>query len=159
MIVLNGRFAGRKAVVLKTFEEGSKDRKFGHVLIAGIERYPRKTTRSMSEKKLASRMKVKAFVKHVNLNHVMPTRYDLDIAEKLRDSVTAGFDAVRSASRVASTTKIAEDLKAAEAATEAVKKTKKSLQKVLEERYKNIATSKNEKAANGVQYFFRKLHF
>ena len=51
VIVLNGRFAGRKAVVIRTFDDGAKDRKFGHALVAGIDRAPRKVTKKMDDKK------------------------------------------------------------------------------------------------------------
>ena len=77
VIVLVGRFAGRKAVVLKHFEEGSKERRFGHVLVAGIERYPRKLTKKMDDAQKEARMAVKPFVKYLNLQHVMPTRSNL----------------------------------------------------------------------------------
>ena len=32
VVVLNGRYAGRKAIVVKTFDEGRADRKFGHCI-------------------------------------------------------------------------------------------------------------------------------
>lgn len=60
-------------------DDGSKSHPFGHALVAGIERYPSKVTRSMSKKKVAVRSKVKPFVKVVNYNHLMPTRYTLDL--------------------------------------------------------------------------------
>ena len=44
VIVLAGRYAGRKAVVVKAFDEGTNEHKFPHALIAGIERYPLKVT-------------------------------------------------------------------------------------------------------------------
>jgi KOW motif len=40
VIVLAGRYAGRKAVVVKAFDEGTNEHKFPHALVAGIERYP-----------------------------------------------------------------------------------------------------------------------
>ena len=49
VIVLSGRYAGRKGVVVKTFDEGGSDRKFSHAIVAGIERYPRKVTRAMTK--------------------------------------------------------------------------------------------------------------
>lgn len=52
--------------------------------VAGIDRYPRKITRDMGKKKLAKRSKLKAFVKSVNYNHIMPTRYMLDVSEQLK---------------------------------------------------------------------------
>jgi large subunit ribosomal protein L27e len=30
VLVLAGRYAGKKAIVVKTFDEGTKDREFGH---------------------------------------------------------------------------------------------------------------------------------
>ncbi len=36
VIVLNGRFAGRKAVVVKTFDDGTTARPYPHALLAGI---------------------------------------------------------------------------------------------------------------------------
>ena len=38
VLVLNGRFAGRKAVIVKNYDEGGTDRTYGHALIAGIDR-------------------------------------------------------------------------------------------------------------------------
>jgi ribosomal protein L14E/L6E/L27E len=62
-IVLQGRQAGKKVVVIKQLDEGTNARKFPHAIVAGIERYPRKVTRRMGQKKLALRSKVKPFIK------------------------------------------------------------------------------------------------
>ncbi|XP_064090420.1 large ribosomal subunit protein eL27-like isoform X2 [Macrobrachium nipponense] len=75
VILLGGRHAGKKAIVIKSNEDGTQDRPYEHALVAGIERYPRKVTKKMSKKKIARRSKIKPFVKVVNLKHVMPTRY------------------------------------------------------------------------------------
>ncbi len=52
-------------------------------MVAGIERYPLRVTKRMSQKKIERRTKVKAFVKNVNYNHLLPTRYlvsaDIDL--------------------------------------------------------------------------------
>ena len=74
VVCLAGRFAGKKAVILRVNEDGSKDKKFGHALVVGLSRYPRKVTKRMNQLKIRKRTCVKAFVKFVNLNHVMPTR-------------------------------------------------------------------------------------
>ncbi|KAH6579842.1 hypothetical protein BASA50_004577 [Batrachochytrium salamandrivorans] len=79
VLVLQGRYAGKKAVIVKNFDEGTKERPYPHALVAGVERYPLKVTRSMNQKKVAKRSKVKPFVKVVNFNHMMPTRYNLDV--------------------------------------------------------------------------------
>merc|ERR1719370_90512 len=71
VLLLSGRYAGRKAV---------SDKPFSHALVAGIDRYPRKVTKKMSKKKIQKRSKVKPFLKVINYNHVMPTRYSVDIS-------------------------------------------------------------------------------
>lgn len=63
VLVLSGRYAGRKAIVVKTFDDGSSDKQFGHALVAGIDRYPRKVTGSMGKAKLKKRSKIKPFLK------------------------------------------------------------------------------------------------
>merc|ERR1712200_143211 len=80
VLVLGGKYAGRKALIVKNYDEGSQDRPYGHALVAGIDKYPRKVTRSMSKGKLKKRSKIKAFVKVVNYNHLMPTRYSVDVS-------------------------------------------------------------------------------
>lgn len=87
-LVLQGRQAGKKVVVVKQHDEGTKERPYPHVLVAGIEAYPRKVTKGMNAKKIARRSKVKPFVKAVNYNHLMPTRYALEL-EGLKGTVTA----------------------------------------------------------------------
>ncbi|XP_052762486.1 60S ribosomal protein L27-like [Mya arenaria] len=80
VLVLGGRFAGRKAVIVKNYDDGTSDKPYGHALVAGIERYPRRVTRGMGKKKIKQRSKVKPFVRVYNYNHLMPTRYSVDIA-------------------------------------------------------------------------------
>ena len=43
--------------------------------VAGIDRYPRKITKSMKEAKMKKLSKIKPFIKPVNYTHMMPTRY------------------------------------------------------------------------------------
>eukprot|EP00931_Biecheleriopsis_adriatica_P032835 TRINITY_DN1910_c0_g1_i1.p1 TRINITY_DN1910_c0_g1~~TRINITY_DN1910_c0_g1_i1.p1 ORF type:complete len:148 (-),score=51.06 TRINITY_DN1910_c0_g1_i1:57-500(-) len=77
VVMLQGRYAGKKAIVVKTFDDGSKNRPFGHCLVAGVDRAPLKVTRRMSKKKITKRTRVKPFVKYANYNHIMPTRYQV----------------------------------------------------------------------------------
>ncbi|KAI6649141.1 Ribosomal protein L27 [Oopsacas minuta] len=80
VVVLAGRHAGKKGVVVKTFEGGQdKGKAFSHALVAGIERYPRKVTRRMSKKKVSRRCRIKPFVRLLNYNHLMPTRYSVEL--------------------------------------------------------------------------------
>merc|ERR1712130_492465 len=80
VLVLNGRFAGRKALIVKPHDQETSDKPFGHALVAGIDRYPKLVTKRMSKKKVKQRSKVKPFLKVVNYNHLMPTRYTVDIS-------------------------------------------------------------------------------
>ncbi len=76
VVVLNsGKYAGKKAIVLTNYHDGSKNKKFGHCLVAGVQRYPKKITKDMSEKKIQRSLKIKPFVKYVNMNHLILTRY------------------------------------------------------------------------------------
>jgi large subunit ribosomal protein L27e len=135
VIVLAGRHAGKKAVVVKTFDDSTSDKRFSHCLIAGIDRPPRKVTKAMSKKKVEKRSKIKPFVKYINLRHVFPTRYVVDMDLKK----TAGEE---------------------ELATEDGKiEVKKTLKKIFEERYLNQKTVTSEKKAVGSSYFFQKLRF
>ena len=61
--MLSGRQAGKKVVVIKQLDEGTKERPYPHAIVAGIERYPLKVTKRMGSKKLAKRSKVKPFIK------------------------------------------------------------------------------------------------
>lgn len=79
VLVLAGRFAGRKAIIVKPSEEGTNDKRFPHALVAGIETYPRKVTKKMTAKRMNLRSQIKPFLKVINYNHVMPTRYVVDI--------------------------------------------------------------------------------
>jgi len=112
VVVTNGRFAGRKAVIVENHDDGSKQRPYGHAVIAGIDRYPLKVTKTMGKKKIAKRSRVKPFVKFVNYNHLMPTRYGLDLDLK---GVIKG-NALEKGQR---------------------KKTRKQLKKVFEARYQS----------------------
>merc|ERR1712121_480 len=71
VLLLSGRYAGRKAVIVKSYDDGTGDRQYGHALVIGMERYPRPVTKNMS--------KTKPFIKVANYNHMMPTRYSVDI--------------------------------------------------------------------------------
>ena len=134
--MLAGRHAGKKAVVVKTFDDGNSDKKFSHCLVAGLARNPRKVTKAMSKKKVEKRTKaMKPFVKYMNVRHVFPTRYVVDVDLK------AAVDEA--------------DLVDAERKVEV----KKGLKKIFHDRYVNQKEVTSEKKAQGSNYFFQKLAF
>ena len=137
VIILAGRHAGKKAVVIKNMEEGNADdKRFSHCLVAGIARGPRRVTRGMSKKKVEKLSKtMKPFVKYINVRHVFPTRYQVDM--DLKKAVDEA------------------DLLVGEKKVEV----KKNLKKIFEERYLNQSQITSEKKAAGSSYFFQKLRF
>merc|ERR1712216_277707 len=79
VIVLQGRYAGRRAVILKNSDENSdKTWPYGHCVVAGVDRYPLKVKGNMGPKTIKKRTSIKPFLKVVNHNHIMPTRYGLE---------------------------------------------------------------------------------
>ena len=75
--MLQGRHAGKKALILAAYPEPTQDRKFPYAVVLGIEKYPKKVTKSMTQDQLVKKTQVKLFVKAVNFNHIMITRHSL----------------------------------------------------------------------------------
>jgi hypothetical protein len=44
VIVLQGRYAGKKAVIVRSHDEGTSARKYGHALVCGLSKEPRKVS-------------------------------------------------------------------------------------------------------------------
>jgi large subunit ribosomal protein L27e len=90
----------------------------------------------MSTKKVEKRSRtMKPFVKYINVRHIFPTRYVVDMDLK---------KAVDEADLVDEEKKI---------------DVKKGLKKVFEDRYLNQKSVVSEKKAAGSSYFFQKLRF
>ena len=93
VVVLNGRYAGRKGIIVKSNYESVKDRKYPHCMVVGLAQGPRKPTKKniaklqAKIKKLESQEnssdKVKTlksfgvFIKTYNMSHLLATRYTL----------------------------------------------------------------------------------
>ena len=88
VVINSGRHAGKKAMIVNNYNDGTKNKKFGHCLVFGIERYPRKITKSMSEEKIKKRVTVKPFVKYMNYNHFIFTRYFVPFDNSMNNLVT-----------------------------------------------------------------------
>lgn len=73
-------------MIVRAFDDGTRDRPYGHCLVAGVAKYPKKVIRKDSAKKQAKKSRVKPFIKLVNYTHIMPTRYTLDV--DLKETVT-----------------------------------------------------------------------
>ena len=93
VVVLNGRYAGKKGIIVKSNYESVKDRKYPHCMVVGLSNGPRKPTKKnlariqAKIKKLESQEnssdKIKAlksfgvFIKTYNMSHLLATRYTL----------------------------------------------------------------------------------
>mmetsp|Transcript_16107 Transcript_16107/g.23894 ORF Transcript_16107/g.23894 Transcript_16107/m.23894 type:complete len:143 (-) Transcript_16107:46-474(-) len=133
VILLNGRRAGKKAIVVKVHESGTPQRKYMHAFVVGLDKYPSRVNKKMPKKKILKRTKCSPFVKYVNVSQIMPTRYtaDLDLKGIIDESKYKK-------NRM---------------------KVKKALQKHLTNRYRNMGEIKTEKKATGTKYFYTKLAY
>jgi large subunit ribosomal protein L27e len=70
--------AGHKAIIVKKFIKNI-NKNFQSVLLLGMKRYPQQITRKMSTKKVFKKSRIKMFLKFFNKNHVLPTRYSINL--------------------------------------------------------------------------------
>merc|ERR1712151_1045290 len=131
---------GRKAVIVKQFDEGKKGKTFSRALVAGVERAPLKVTKRMSKEKVKRRSTLKPFVQVVNYNHILPTRFQ----------VTGEFAQGGSELK----TVVSEDKLGNK---ETRKKLKQEVRAIFTDRY-NSPDESNEKQP-AVTFFFEKLRF
>ena len=80
---------------MRNFDDGAPGRRYGHALVVGLDRAPCKVTKKQSPAKQAKQAKLRTFVKVVNYQHVMPTRYNLDVDLK----AAVGGDAADTATK------------------------------------------------------------
>ena len=140
VILLSGRFAGKKAVVVKNYDEGTKKgRRFPHALVAGIYKAPKKITKRMGAVKQASRMKIRPFIKTINYSHFIPTRYI--VAGEIEPKNVAVIEEKDKAKLI-----------------EKKRNMLKEVKKLFEDKYKELPAIKSEKSSH-VNYFFKKLNF
>ena len=147
VVLLNGRYAGRKAVVVQTFDDGTSDRQFGHCLVAGLANGPKRVTKSMSLKKIRSRSNITPFVRFINYNHMLPTRYTVEwdmktlpvSAQKNAESVTVDEVAMKDGGMRP--------------------KVKQAVKVLLQRNYDGFDQIKDGKSKVGAQYLYEKLHF
>jgi large subunit ribosomal protein L27e len=87
VLVLSGRYAGRKAIIMKTFDDGTSDKQFGQALVAGIDRYPRRVTRRMNKAKVHKNCRIKPFIK-VSSMHTNSSEQIAQFAFRFSSSTT-----------------------------------------------------------------------
>ena len=77
VVITSGKYAGKKAVIVKVNEAASDKYKFPNAIVVGVESAPRKVTRAMDEKAVNKKTSMKVFTKVINLQHFMPTRFGI----------------------------------------------------------------------------------
>merc|ERR1719412_2691436 len=77
VIVLQGKHAGKKGVIVKNVDS-SKKRKFAHCLVVGLQKPPKTVKKRRNEKARKRANSLRPFAKYVNVRHLMPTRYSID---------------------------------------------------------------------------------
>jgi large subunit ribosomal protein L27e len=80
VLVLNGRMAGHKALIVKKFTKNI-DKNFQSILLLGIKRYPQQITRKMNTKKVFKKSRIKMFLKFFNKNHILPSSYHIYLTD------------------------------------------------------------------------------
>ena len=91
VLVLNGRYAGHKGVIIKPYYESVRDRKYPHCTVVGLSKGPRKPTKKNiaklqarikkletskdSNEKLNNLKSFGIFIKTYNMSHLLATRY------------------------------------------------------------------------------------
>ncbi|KAJ9596250.1 hypothetical protein L9F63_027124, partial [Diploptera punctata] len=55
---------------MRNFDDGTSDKQYGHALVAGIDRYPRRVHKRMSKAKIHKRSKIKPFIKVLQRNRL-----------------------------------------------------------------------------------------
>ena len=155
VILLTGRYAGKKAVILKANFEGYASKKFGCCLVAGISRYPRKVHRRMTEEKIARRIRIKPFVKWVNFSHFMPTRYVLSEQIDVK-SLIKNFD---SQSTLKKEGEGAEKNKDPLDNAEFKDSFRKKIRTMLEEKFNKFDLNKQDDESHDLQFLFKPLRF
>ena len=128
VVVLNGRNAGSKGIIVKSNYDNSKDRKYPHCVVVGLSKGPRKPTKRNIAKLQARIKKLESdkdsadnlaalksfgvFIKTYNMSHLLATRY----------TVKEDFGIVKSLEKIENLEK---KLKESKAAIEAKEKSKK----------------------------------
>merc|ERR1712087_1023310 len=75
VIIIHGRYAGRKAIIVKSFDHGSPTKRFSHSLVVGLSKIPKKIIKKQSINVKKNKLSIKVFFKMVNYSHLMLTRY------------------------------------------------------------------------------------
>ena len=92
VVISNGRFAGKKGIIIRSNFEQTKTRKYPHCLVLGLSKAPRRVTKKYLKKQeeraarfqenkgkkgLDALKRFGVFTKTYNMNHIIATRYKI----------------------------------------------------------------------------------
>ena len=93
VVILNGKYAGKKGIIIRPNYESSRDRKYPHCLVVGLSKGPRKPTKKNLaklqakiakfesskdyEEKLTALKSFGIFIRTYNMTHLLATRYQV----------------------------------------------------------------------------------
>ena len=148
VLVLNGRYAGNKGIIIKSNYESVRDRKYPHCTVVGLSKGPRKPTKRNIAKlqarlkalesqkdqndKIKSLKSFGVFIKTYNMSHLLATRY----------SIKEDFGISKSLEKLDNLEKKVKEDKALLANKEKAKKDEN--QKELEELKKKVGNEEDE---------------
>jgi large subunit ribosomal protein L27e len=140
VILLNGRFSGCKAVIVNNNNLSNKSPQgnFESIVLLGIQRYPCNIIKKMNKTKIIQKSKIKIFLKSMNKNHFLPTRYNIDFGEENSEKIkTFALDYLQNKNKLENEQKLN------------YKNQKNFIKNLLLERY----------LSNKNKWFFQKLRF
>ena len=165
MVVLNGRNAGSKGIIVKSNYENTKDKKYPHCVVVGLSKGPRKPTKKNIAKLQARIRKLESqsdvtdrlnalksfgvFIKTYNMSHLLATRYTIKEDFGIQKSIEKLDNLDK---------KIKEDKQAIEA-KEKAKKDEKEIEELKSKYGNEVSEYKNEvrnaKAKIGAEMYKR----
>lgn len=92
VVISNGRFAGRKGIIIRSNFEQTKTKRYPHCLVLGLKNTPRRVTKKYLKKQeeraaralekkgqkgLQALKRFGVFTKTYNMNHIIATRYKI----------------------------------------------------------------------------------
>ena len=165
VVVLNGRNAGSKGIIVKSNYENTKDKKYPHCVVVGLSKGPRKPTKKNIAKLQARIRKLESqsdvtdrlnalksfgvFIKTYNMSHLLATRY----------TIKEDFGIQKSIEKLDNLDKKIKEDKQAFEAKEKAKKDEKEIEELKSKYGNEVSEYKNEvrnaKAKIGAEMYKR----
>ena len=165
VVVLNGRNAGSKGIIVKSNYENTKDKKYPHCVVVGLSKGPRKPTKKNIAKLQARIRKLESqsdvtdrlnalksfgvFIKTYNMSHLLATRY----------TIKEDFGIQKSIEKLDNLDKKIKEYKQAIEAKEKAKKDEKEIEELKSKYGNEVSEYKNEvrnaKAKIGAEMYKR----